>query len=38
VQLVEAAALLERLPPEQARTPSVAWLRAQVAEERGRAR
>ncbi|HET9339828.1 MAG TPA: hypothetical protein VFQ55_12565 [Casimicrobiaceae bacterium] len=37
-QLAEAAGLLERLPAEQARTPSVAWLRAQIAEERARAR
>jgi tetratricopeptide (TPR) repeat protein len=37
-QLGEAAALLERLPGEQARTAPVAWLRAQIAEERARAR
>ena len=36
--LTEAAGLLERLPIEQARTPPVVWLRAQVAEERGRTR
>ena len=37
-QLGEAAGLLERLPAEQARTPSVVWLRAQIAEERARTR
>jgi tetratricopeptide (TPR) repeat protein len=37
-QLGEAAALLQRLPVEQSRTPPVAWLRAQIAEERAGAR
>ncbi len=36
--LAQAAALLDRLPPELARTPSVVWLRAQIAEERARGR